>query len=58
VRDSNDFPHDMNAGDPGFADACAKYWASQHDALVRFFHPAYEIGAVRKPFVILTPART
>jgi hypothetical protein len=56
LRDSSDFPHDMNAGDPGFADACAKYWESQHDALARFFRSDYEVRAVRKPFVILTPA--
>jgi hypothetical protein len=56
LRDSNDFPVDMNARDPGFTDACTKYWASQHDALVRFLRSAYEIRAVRKPFVILAPA--
>jgi hypothetical protein len=56
LRDSSEFPHDMNASDPAFADACTRYWASQREALVQFLQSAYEIRAVRKPFVILTPS--
>ena len=56
LRDSEVFPRDMNAGDSGFAEASRRYWTAEDDDLVRLFHSAYEIRAVRRPFVILLPA--
>jgi hypothetical protein len=56
MRDSDLFPRDMNAGDPGFAEACRRYWMTEDDDLLRLFRSAYEIRAVRRPFVILLPA--
>jgi hypothetical protein len=54
LHDSGDFPHDMNAGDPGFSDDCEKYWANQEGPLLPLLRSAYEVRAIRKPFVILT----
>jgi hypothetical protein len=54
LHDNSDFPHDMNAGDPGFSNDCQKYWADQDSPLMPLLRSAYEVRAVRKPFVILT----
>jgi hypothetical protein len=56
MRDADVFPRDMNAGDSGFAEACGRYWTAEDDDLDRLFRSAYEIRAVRRPFVILLPA--
>ncbi len=56
MRDDDVFPRDMNAGDPGFAEASRLYWAKEDDDLERLFRSGYEIRAVRRPFVILLPA--
>ena len=32
-------------------------WAAQHEALMQFFRSAHAVRAVRKPFVMLAPAR-
>jgi hypothetical protein len=56
MRDAGLFPRDMNAGDAGFAEACRRYWTTEDDDLERLFRSAYEIRAVRRPFVILLPA--
>jgi hypothetical protein len=54
LRDGGMFPRDMGPGDPDF-DACrARYWAGG-SALVRLVHTTYEIGQVRRPFVIARP---
>jgi hypothetical protein len=55
MRDADVFPHDLNAGDPGFTEATRRYWAREDDDLERLFRSAYEIRAVRRPFVILLP---
>jgi len=57
LHDNGDFPHDMNAGDPGFSDDCQKYWADQDSPLMPLLRSAYEVRAIRKPFVILTAAQ-
>ncbi len=56
LHDNGDFPHDMNAGDPGFNDDCQKYWADQDSPLMPLLQSACEVRAIRKPFVILTAA--
>jgi hypothetical protein len=56
MRDSDLFPRDMNTGDPGFAEACRRFWTTEDDDLERLFRSAYEIRAVRRPFVVLLPA--
>lgn len=50
------FPRDITAGDAGFADAAAAYWAAwppEHAQLRAIVEPAYALRAVRQPFVIL-----
>ena len=57
LRENHDLPsRDMNAGDAGFNDFRRQYWVNRDDALTRVFRSAYEICAVRRPFVILRPA--
>ena len=56
LRDTGDFPRDMNAGDSGFSEYQRRYWVNHDDALTRLFRSTYEMRAVRRPFVILTPA--
>jgi hypothetical protein len=60
LRDTSAFARDMNAGDgdPAFGAASARYWAEQPGALAQLIRTAYEIRAVRRPFVILTAKQT
>ena len=55
LRDVPGFASDMTAGDPGFESSRARYWAAQSDTLPQLFHTAYEVYAVRRPFVVLRP---
>jgi len=55
LRDTPDFPHDATAGDAGFDEARARYWAKQNGGLAQLFRSMYDVRAVRKPFVILRP---
>jgi hypothetical protein len=54
LRDANVFSHDMNAGDPDLSKAAETFFA-KGGTLTTLVHSAYEIRAIRKPFVILRP---
>ncbi|MGB7220533.1 MAG: hypothetical protein WBD07_17170 [Vicinamibacterales bacterium] len=55
-RGADEFPHDMNDGDAGFAEYKEQYWAgwSGHREMAELVASGYDVHAVRKPFVILT----
>jgi hypothetical protein len=54
LRDGNHkFPHDMNSTDPDFAGYEQSYWAREDAPVTRVFRTAYELTAVREPFVIM-----
>lgn len=55
LRDSPAFLRDMDASDPGFDEARRQYWNDRDSPLTRLFRTAYDVRAVRKPFVILAP---
>jgi hypothetical protein len=57
LRDTTDFPHDMDAGAPRFDEYAGRYWSVRNGELIRLFRSRYKITAVRKPFVILEPAQ-
>jgi hypothetical protein len=60
MRGADQFPHDVNTGDAGFAGDTAEYWAagwSEHQEMAALLKSAYDVRAVRKPFVILVRRR-
>jgi hypothetical protein len=60
MRGADQFPHDVDTGDAGFADDKAEYWAagwSEHQEMAALLKSAYDVRAVRKPFVILVRRR-
>ncbi|MBI3493345.1 MAG: hypothetical protein HY047_16425 [Acidobacteria bacterium] len=59
MRGAEHFPHDMDAGDAGFADDNRLFWADWrgHREMATLLESAYNVRAVRKPFVILIPRR-
>ena len=52
VDDGGLFPRDGRPGEPGFAEAAVRFWASA-TPVVQLIGSNYEICAVRRPFVIL-----
>jgi hypothetical protein len=54
VDDGGLFPRDAGPGDPGFAEAAERFWASA-TPVVQLIRLGYDICAVRRPFVILRP---
>jgi len=57
LPDSGDFPTDLDAGALELQERGLRYWAGQDSVLAPLIRSTYEIHAVRKPFVILTPIR-
>jgi hypothetical protein len=56
LRENDELPpRDMNPGDSGFDEFRRQFWVHRDDALTRVFQTAYEMRAVRTPFVILVP---
>jgi len=55
LPDSDDFPTDLDAGALELQERGLRYWAGQDSVLAPLIRSTYEIHAVRKPFVILTP---
>jgi hypothetical protein len=57
LPDSGEFAQDIDRGDEGFDERVARFWAGQDSPLAPLWRSAYEVRAVRKPFVILVPSR-
>jgi len=55
LPDSDDFPTDLDADALELQERGLRYWAGQDSVLATLIRSTYEIHAVRKPFVILTP---
>jgi hypothetical protein len=56
LDDDGRFAYDMTRGDRGFDQAVARFWTTALP-LEQLIGAAYQIRAVRRPFVVLEPVR-
>jgi hypothetical protein len=57
LRENEGPARDIAPGDPALRVFRDRYWREHGDPLLDLFHTAYEIQAVRRPFIILLPRR-